>query len=133
MSALPTNSTRMAICVVVVIGGLMMRRLLIAVSVLVCLVSANNLYAQTGNASVGGFVQDATKAFIPGVTVTATNTQTGVVSSAFTNESGAYNIPSLLPGTYRLSAELPGFRPHIFNNVQLGASAAGRYNFVLEV
>jgi hypothetical protein len=110
-----------------------MRRLLTTAMVLVCLVSSNNLFGQTSNASVGGFVQDATRAFIPGVTVTATNTQTGVVSSAVTNESGAYNIPSLLPGTYRLSAELPGFRPHIFNDVQLGASAAGRYNFVLEV
>ena len=110
-----------------------MRRLLITVSVLVCLISANNLFAQTGNASVGGFVQDATKAFIPGVTVTAANTQTGVVSSAVTNESGVYNIPSLLPGTYKLTAELPGFRPHIYNNVQLGSSTAGRYNFTLEV
>jgi hypothetical protein len=89
--------------------------------------------AQTGNATVGGFVQDASRAFIPGVSITATNTQTGVAVTVISNESGTYNIPSLLPGTYTLRAELPGFRPRIFNDVQLGASAAARYNFTLEV
>ena len=53
----------------------------------VCLVLSNNALAQSGNASVGGFVQDSTQAFIPGVTVTATNTQTGVTTTAITNES----------------------------------------------
>ena len=37
-----------------------------------------------------------------------------------TNEAGAYNIPSLLPGTYELTAELPGFRSQVFNDVRLG-------------
>ena len=50
-----------------------------------------------------------------------------------TNESGAYNIPSLLPGPYKLTAELPGFRTQAFNAVQLGANIAARYNFVLQV
>src|SRR5262245_31471352 len=109
-----------------------MKRLL-AAAVLLCLVTANNSLAQTGNASLGGFVQDPSRAFIPGVTVTATNTQTGVTSSAVTNESGAYNITSLLPGTYKLSAELPGFRSQVFNDVQVGANTTGRYNFTLEV
>src|SRR5215831_658001 len=101
--------------------------------VLVCIVHVETTSAQSGNASVGGFVQDPSQAFIPGVTVTATNTQTGVVTTALTNESGAYNIPSLLPGTYKLSAELPGFKTQLFNDVQLGQSAAARYNFTLQV
>ena len=52
---------------------------------------------------------------------------------SLTNESGTYNFPSLLPGTYKLSATLPGFRPHIYNDVKLGANTAARYNFTLEV
>jgi hypothetical protein len=90
-------------------------------------------FAQTSNSSVGGFVQDPSQAYIPGVTVTATNTATGVSASAVTNESGTYNIPSLLPGPYRLTAELPGFRTQVFNDVQLGANTTARYNFVLQV
>src|SRR5215831_1711055 len=104
-----------------------------AAAAVLCLAFSNDVFAQTGNASVGGFVQDPTQAFIPGVTVTATNTQTGVVTSAVTNESGTYTIPSLLPGVYRLSAELPGFRTRVYNGVQLGANTTGRYNFTLDV
>src|SRR5262245_20581862 len=111
----------------------MMKRLLSVAGLALFLITANNVFAQTGNASVGGFVQDPTQAFIPGVTVTATNTQTGVVTSAVTNESGTYTIPSLLPGIYKLSAELPGFRTRVYNDVQLGANTTGRYNFTLEV
>src|SRR6267154_1887679 len=100
---------------------------------LLCLVFSSEVLAQSGNASVGGFVQDASQAFIPGVTVTATNTQTGVTTTVISNESGAYNIPGLLPGTYRLTAELSGFRTQVFNDVQLRQSAAARYNFTLQV
>ena len=102
-----------------------MRRILAAASVvLFCLVHIEAALAQSTNAAVGGLVQDASQAYIPGVTVTATNTQTGVVTTAITNESGAYNIPSLLPGTYKLTAELPGFKTQIFNDVQLGQAAS---------
>src|SRR5262245_31765472 len=111
----------------------MMKRLLSVAGLALFLITANNSLAQTGNASVGGFVQDPSRAFIPGVTVTATNVQTGVASSIVTNESGTYNISSLLPGTYKLTAELPGFRTQVYNEVQLGANTTGRYNFTLEV
>src|SRR5206468_5871973 len=112
----------------------MMRTILATVAVvLFCLVHIETTSAQSGNASVGGFVQDATQAFIPGVTVTATNTQTGVVTTALSNESGTYNIPGLLPGTYKLTAELPGFKTQVINDVQLGQSAVARYNFTLQV
>src|SRR5207244_10174353 len=98
-----------------------------------CLLPINSTWAQSGNASVGGFVQDPSQAFIPGVTITATNTQTGVVTTAISNEAGTYNILSLLPGTYRLTAELPGFKTQVFNDVQLGQGVTARYNFTLQV
>src|SRR5262245_7351841 len=110
-----------------------MRRVLAATAVLLCLLSPAKLGAQSSNASVGGFVQDASHAFMPGAMVKAMDTQTGVSTTVLTNDTGTYNFPSLLPGTYRLSAELVGFRPYIYNDVQLGAGMAARYNFVLEV
>ena len=72
-------------------------------------------------------------AYVPGVTITATNTQTGIVSTTISNESGSYTIQSLLPGTYRLSATLPGFRTHTISDFQLGSGITARYNFTLEV
>jgi hypothetical protein len=98
-----------------------------------CFVAIETISAQSGNASVGGFVRDSSQAFIPGVTVTVTNTQTGVVTTAITNESGTYSISGLLPGSYRLSAELPGFKTQVINDVQLGQGSSARYNFTLEV
>src|SRR5260370_24452419 len=111
-----------------------MKRLFITVVALATLILLPaNGYAQSSNASVSGFVQDASQAFIPGVTVTATNTQTGVKTTTITNESGTYTILSLMPGTYRLTAELAGFKTQVINDVQLGQSAAARYNFTLQV
>jgi Carboxypeptidase regulatory-like domain len=100
---------------------------------LLLVVSFTNTFAQTTNATLGGTVSDSSKALIPGVTVTATNTQTGIVSSNVTNETGAYNFPSLQTGTYKVTAELPGFQTQTYNDVTLGVSQQVRLNFALAV
>src|SRR5437867_9893876 len=105
----------------------------VATALLVVIFFSTNTFAQSTYATVSGFVQDPTQAFIPGVTVTATNTQTGVVTTAITNEAGAYTILSLLPGTYKLTAELPGFKTQVISDIQLGQSATARYNFTMQV
>ena len=101
--------------------------------VLATLLCGGILLGQSSNATITGFVQDASQAIVPGVTVTATNTQTGIASTTVSNESGSYTIQSLLPGTYKLSATLPGFRTHTINDVVLGSGVTARYNFKLEV
>jgi len=101
--------------------------------VLATILSGGILLGQTSNATITGFVQDASQAIVPGVTITATNTQTGIVTSSISNESGSYTIQSLLPGIYKLTATLPGFRTQNINDVQLGAGVTARYNFKLEV
>ena len=60
-------------------------------------------FSQSSNGSVGGIVQDPSGALVPGVTITLTNTGTGIVSTSLSNESGAYSFPSVAPGTYKLS------------------------------
>src|SRR4029077_6337918 len=83
--------------------------------------------------TLSGTVSDAAKALIPGVSVTATNTATGVVSTALSNETGTYNIPGLLPGVYTVSAELSGFQTRTYTDVRLGNAAQVRLNFTVEV
>src|SRR5438093_10824249 len=78
-----------------------------------------NAFSQSTNATVGGTVQDAMGAFIPGVSITATNTATGIVTTVISNEAGAYQFASLQSGIYKLSAELPGFQTHVFEQVNL--------------
>jgi len=67
-------------------------------------------FSQVTNATLNGTVADATDAVLPNVTISATNTATGVVVNGITNEAGAYTIQSLIPGTYNIAGELPGFQ-----------------------
>src|SRR5262245_46140035 len=90
-------------------------------------------FGQSTYATVSGTVADASGAVLPGVSVTAANNATGVVTSVVSNEAGAYNIASLLPGTYTVSAELPGFQKATFTEVVLGNREQVRLNFSLKV
>src|SRR5438132_4740032 len=110
-----------------------MRRRLIAAVGVVCLAFSNYAFAQTSNATLGGTVSDPTGAFIPGVSITATNVATGIVNTALSNEAGAYQFASLQTGTYKVSAELAGFQTQTYNAVALGISQQVRLNFTLQV
>jgi hypothetical protein len=69
---------------------------------------------------------------IPGVEITAKHTDTAVVSTTVTNESGNYRFGSLQPGPYQVTATLPGFQPQTFQ-VTLGTAQQIRQNFTLQV
>src|SRR5437867_9178655 len=102
-------------------------------AVQLCLVLSVNAFSQSTYATLGGTVQDATGAFIPGVTITATNTGTGIVTTLISNEAGAFQFASLQPGTYDLKAELPGFQVSAAKGFQLGGAQQARFNFTLQV
>jgi hypothetical protein len=102
------------------------------VSGLLCLITASYAFSQV-NSSISGTVEDSSRALLPGVSVKAVNTQTGVESNTLSNESGAYTFPALIPGVYTVTASLPGFSPRSFNDVQLSAGVGIRLNFTLQV
>src|SRR5262245_11730530 len=100
---------------------------------ILCLTFAIGAFAQGGSGTLTGTIEDSTKALIPGVQVSAKNVATGVVTTNLSNESGAYTIVGLLPGTYELKAELSGFQSQTFNNIELGTNETKRFNFTLQV
>src|SRR5438876_6021209 len=110
-----------------------MRKSVVVISLLSVLVLCTQAFSQSSNAGLSGNVSDRANALIPGATVTATNADTGVKSTGLTDETGTYNIPSLLPGLYTVSAELPGFQTRTYTDVRLGNAAQARLNFTLEV
>jgi Carboxypeptidase regulatory-like domain len=90
--------------------------------------------AQSGLGAIVGTVKDGTGAVIPGVTVALSNPGTiGGNQQAFTNESGSYRFLRLVPGSYKVSAELPGFQTTVRGGVLVNADVNARVDLVLEV
>jgi outer membrane receptor protein involved in Fe transport len=83
----------------------------IVLALLIVLVPATALFAQSSNGSISGVITDDSGAALPGVTVTATSTTTGVSRTAVTNATGNYQVALLPPAMYDVTAELSGFQP----------------------
>src|SRR6266850_3220408 len=90
-------------------------------------------FATAGAGSLNGTITDSTSAVIPGVTVRATNTSTGVTLTAITNRSGAYVFPGANSGTYRVSASLPGFETRTVTGLKVTANNNLRQDLRLAV
>jgi hypothetical protein len=81
--------------------------------------------AQTGLGVVKGSVSDAAAASVPGAQVTLTNTETGVVREAQTNEAGIFEFPGVQIGNYQLVVSMDGFKKwETAFNLQAGQTAA---------
>jgi hypothetical protein len=83
------------------------------------LLASVSLLGQDPRGSLRGRVVDATGALIPNAEVRAVNDATGTSAAAKANESGAYSIPFLLPGTYTVHAELTGFKKFVRPGIQI--------------
>ncbi len=89
--------------------------------------------AQAVRGTLLGNVNDAQGAAVPGVMVTATETQTGIARSAVTNQSGHYVFANLKDGIYLVQAELAGFKKFGRDGVVVQVNSTVRVDVVLEV
>jgi hypothetical protein len=82
------------------------------VALLLTALTAVPSFAQSdaANGSIAGTVFDMTGGVLPGVTVIITHIESGTERAVVTNENGLYRAILLPLGTYRVVAELPGFR-----------------------
>ncbi len=85
------------------------------------------------NGTIEGTVRDEQGAMLPGVTVTVTNIDTGQQRVVVTNESGLYRAPLLSLGTYRIAAELQGFKKFEQTGVALRAGQTAVIDVALAV
>src|SRR5438552_11474951 len=99
---------------------------------LVSLLACGSVWAQA-TAQISGVVQDSTGAVLPGVEVTATQTDTGISRTTVSNETGAYVLPNLPVGPYRLEAGLPGFRTFVQSGIVLQVNTTPTVNITLQV
>src|SRR5216684_3722380 len=89
--------------------------------------------SQATTGSIEGTIVDTSGGVLPGVTLTITNTDTGAERSAVTNERGLYRSPLLPLATYRVVAELPGFKKFEQLGIQLSAGQTAVINATLTV
>jgi Carboxypeptidase regulatory-like domain/TonB dependent receptor len=98
-----------------------------------CLVLAAAAAAQEARGTITGTVRDATKAIVPGASVTVTNVAMGTSVPVVTNEAGVFQAPYLIPGTYRLAVELTGFKKYVRDDLQLRVGDKLELDVVLEL
>src|SRR5437868_13688521 len=101
---------------------------------LVLLLSAGiiNLWGQ-GSSQIGGVVKDPSGAVIPGVELTITNTDTNISRSVISAENGSYTVSNLVPGPYKIHAELPGFVSYNQSGIVLQVASNPNINIMLQV
>jgi hypothetical protein len=79
---------------------------------------ATTAWAQA-TAQINGRVIDSSGAVLPGVTIVATQTDTGFRREAVTDDTGSYALLNLPLGPYRLEAALSGFRSYAQTGIVL--------------
>src|ERR1700723_3270733 len=75
-------------------------------------------------ASISGTVTDPSGAVVAGATVTATNVETGVVTTLTTNSQGFYSFQSLPLGTYTINVQQNGFKGYAQTGLVLDVNSA---------
>lgn len=92
------------------------------------------LLGQGALSVIRGTVTDQTGAVVPGVEVTVTDVRTNVrIRAVISSDSGHYEVPDVHPGTYRIRAELPGFKAFVADNVVLEGAQTRRVDVMLQV
>jgi hypothetical protein len=100
----------------------------------VLLISATVIgFAQVDTGSLVGTVKDTSSAVLPGVTVAATNMDTGLSTVVKTGSDGNYVITPLHIGRYSVSVESKGFRREIRKDIVLDVQQSIKLDFTLQV
>lgn len=94
---------------------------------------SGTMFGQQGLASITGTVEDASGALLPGVNITVTNKNTGVVTKTTTNGAGVYTVLQLPIGTYNVQAEKEGFKTEVKTGLILNAEQQAGTSFSLTV
>jgi carboxypeptidase family protein len=109
--------------------------LIFSVAVLMSIVGVSTAFAQSvSSGTIEGTVKDESNAVLPGVTVTVTSPALQVGQLVQVSDSaGNYKFVDLPAGTYRLSAELPGFSSSIREDLRLTVGFNARIDVSLKV
>jgi len=96
---------------------------------LVCVVLAGPLAAQSGMAGLFGVVKDSDGKLLEGITVLIADMETNVVvRSCLTDSQGRYQAPLLKPGLYEILIEESGYQSYLAHGIRLEPGQTRRYD-----
>jgi Carboxypeptidase regulatory-like domain/TonB dependent receptor len=105
---------------------------LVALS-LVCGLRTSTTYAQAVFGSILGTVTDPQGNSVAGAKVTVTSVGKSTTVETTTNDSGNYEVTHLIPDTYKIHIEAPGFKATDVPSVQVSADASAHVDASLQV
>jgi len=83
------------------------------------LLAVSSLFAQTQGGSILGTITDSQGAVVVGARVEVRNADTNTASPLVTNSRGVYEVRSLIPGNYQVTAEASGFKKLVRTGIVL--------------
>jgi Carboxypeptidase regulatory-like domain len=116
--------------------GKIVRRSIYVGLVVVCLVfglNTSSTRAQAVFGSILGTVTDAQGNAVSGAKVTVTSLTKNTAYEAIANESGNYSVTHLIPDTYRVHVEAPGFKAYDVASVAVSADTSANVDAPLQV
>jgi hypothetical protein len=90
------------------VKGVLMKKASVLIAALFLLSLPVNAQEYLGR--MAGTIIDESGAVMPGVDVRARNEATDVATSVVSSDSGAYSFPTLVVGSYTVTASLTGFK-----------------------
>jgi hypothetical protein len=89
-------------------------------------------FAQETTGSILGTVRDSTGAVVAGARVVVTNAGTNVSSEVASNDTGAFDVPYLAPGTYSVSVNAAGFKKFVQQTIVVNVGSRANLDVTLE-
>src|SRR5262245_28862189 len=89
--------------------------------------------AQSNLATVTGVVSDPSQAVLPGVTIVIRNVETTIARTVVTDQAGDFTVTNLNPGSYEITAALPGFRNYRRTGIVLEVGQVLRNDITMTV
>jgi len=104
-----------------------------AAALLLLLMSASMLLAQTATGEINGTVTDPNGSAVPGAIVKLINQATKIETEVTASGSGYFTFVNVKPADYVLSVEVPGFKRARTPTFNLGVSQTITQNLALTV
>ena len=90
-------------------------------------------FSQAFTGSISGLVTDPTGALLTDAKIIITDIKKNTNHKTSTNDAGFFLIGQLEPGTYRVTAEKPGFRKYVLDAVPLSTQQKVSANIAMEL